>query len=342
MKRAKMKIAVTGGCGYIGSHTIVDLLNAGYDVISIDSLVNSSETAIDGIQKITGKRIINYKIDLSVENSWHELLEIEKDVQGIIHFAAFKAVGESVQHPLVYYKNNVCGLIEVLKWMDKASIPYLIYSSSCTVYGQTSELPVTETAVFGEATSPYGRTKQIGEWLLQDLFTGTTRKAISLRYFNPAGAHDSGWIGEAPTNPALNLVPVITETAIGKRSRFTVYGNDYNTPDGSCIRDYIHIMDLANAHTKALDYLIAHPNAPSYDAFNLGIGKGYSVLEMIKMFELISGLKLNYQLGPRRPGDAESIYADNSKAIKILNWTPKRNLEMILQSAWNWERHRSI
>lgn len=336
----KIKIAVTGGCGYIGSHAIIDLLNSGYDVISVDSLANSSEAVLDGIQKITGKRIINYRIDLSVENSWREFVSKEKDIQGIIHFAALKAVGESVQHPLTYYKNNVGGLIEVLKWMKFAGIPYLIYSSSCTVYGQTNDLPVTEATAFGEATSPYGRTKQIGEWMLQDLFTGPEQKAISLRYFNPAGAHESALIGEAPTNPALNLVPVITETAIGKRDQFIVHGTNYNTPDGTCIRDYIHVMDLANAHTKALNYLMNHSDGLPFDAFNLGIGKGHSVLEMIHSFELLSGVKLNYQMGPRRPGDTESIYADNTKAIQLLDWKPTRNLDMILESAWKWEKNR--
>lgn len=336
----KVKIAVTGGCGYIGSHAIIDLLNSGYDVISVDSLLNSSESVLDGIQKITGKRIINYRIDLSVEDSWLELASKEKNIQGIIHFAALKAVGESVQHPLTYYKNNVGGLIEVLKWMKFAGIPYLIYSSSCTVYGQTNDLPVTESTVFGEATSPYGRTKQIGEWMLQDLFTGPDQKAISLRYFNPAGAHESALIGEAPTNPALNLVPVITETAIGKRDQLIVHGTNYDTPDGTCIRDYIHVMDLANAHTKALNYLMNHSDSLPFNAFNLGIGKGHSVLEMIHSFELLSGVKLNYKIGPRRPGDAESIYADNTKAIQLLDWKPTRNLQMILESAWNWEKNR--
>lgn len=336
----KIKVAVTGGCGYIGSHVIVDLLNSGYEVISVDSLINSSEEVLDGIQKITGKRIINYRIDLSQENSWRELLALEKGIQGIIHFAALKAVGESVLHPLEYYKNNVGGLIEVLKWMELAAIPYLIYSSSCTVYGQTQELPVTEATVFGEATSPYGRTKQIGEWMLQDLFKGPEQKVISLRYFNPAGAHESGLIGEASTNPALNLVPVITETAIGKRTQFMVHGANYNTPDGTCIRDYIHVMDLANAHTKALEYIMKHSDVPPFSAFNLGIGKGHSVMEMIQSFESLSGVQLNYQIGPRRPGDAESIYADNTKAIQLLDWKPQRDLNTILKSAWNWERNR--
>ena len=335
------RIIVTGGCGYIGSHTIVDLIQHGYDVVSVDSLINSNEDVLSGIEKITGKKIRNYKVDLSLDGAWKQIAEHETNIQGIIHFAALKAVGESVEKPYEYYKNNIGGLLQVIEWMKFANIPNLIFSSSCTVYGSTDDLPVNENAEFKLSPSPYGKTKQMGEWILQDVFNNSDKKSISLRYFNPAGAHESILIGEAPHNIALNLVPVITETAIGKRKSVTVYGSDYNTPDGTCIRDYIHVMDIAHAHTLALDHLIQDRQENSCDAFNLGVEKGLSVLEVIAAFERVSGIKLNYTLGPRRPGDIEMIYADASKAKEVLNWQPQRNIDDIMRTAWEWEKRRS-
>lgn len=333
----KTKIAVTGGCGYIGSHTIVDLLQNGYDVICLDSLVNSREDVLKGVMQITGKEVRNYKIDLSDASSWHVLADEFQDVSGIIHFAALKAVGESVQHPLRYYDNNLNALLTVFKWMDAAKIPNLIFSSSCTVYGERCSLPVRETQEFGLTRSPYGKTKQMGEWMMMDYLFSSSKRGISLRYFNPAGAHESALIGEDPCNAALNLVPVITETAIGKRKSLTVFGNDYPTRDGSCIRDYVHIMDLARAHTLAVEYLLRDKLSGSFDAFNLGIGKGLSVLEMIHAFEKTTSQKLNYQIGPRRPGDIPEIWADTSKAENQLNWKAERGVEEIMRSAWEWE-----
>jgi UDP-glucose 4-epimerase len=335
------KIIVTGGCGYIGSHTIVDLIQNGYDVVSVDSLINSNENVLTGIEKITGRKIKNYRVDLSLDDSWKQIAEHETNILGIIHFAALKAVGESVEKPYEYYKNNIGGLMQVMDWMKHADIPNLIFSSSCTVYGNTDELPVNENAEFKLSPSPYGKTKQMGEWIIRDVFYNSNKKAISLRYFNPAGAHESNQIGEAPHNVALNLVPVITETAIGKRKFVTVYGSDYNTPDGTCIRDYIHVMDIAHAHTLALDHLINGRQQNSFDAFNLGIEKGISVLDVISAFERVSGTKLNYTLGTRRPGDVEMIYADASKAKEILAWQPQRNIDDIMRTAWEWEKKRS-
>ncbi|MBK8485000.1 MAG: UDP-glucose 4-epimerase GalE [Saprospiraceae bacterium] len=336
-----MKVIVTGGCGYIGSHTMVDLIQNGFEVISVDSLINSNEDVLVGIEKITGQKVKNYQIDLSKADSWRLIEKSESGIVGIIHFAALKAVGESVKKPLAYYENNVGALMQVLEWMNYSNIPNLIFSSSCTVYGESSDLPVVESAEFRPTASPYGRTKQICEWLIQDFFKTSGKKAISLRYFNPAGAHDSILIGEAASNIALNLVPVITETAIGKRKSMTVYGSDYNTKDGTCIRDYIHVMDLAEAHTSALQYLLSTKQELPDDAFNLGMGKGLSVLEIIKAFEKVSGLKFNYELGPRRPGDIPAIFADSTKAKRLLNWAPNRTVDDILRTAWEWENVRN-
>ncbi|MBK8954892.1 MAG: UDP-glucose 4-epimerase GalE [Saprospiraceae bacterium] len=336
------KIAVTGGCGYIGSHTLVDLLQNGYEVFSVDSLVNSTEVSLVGIEKITGTKIKNYKLDLADPLAWQQLLEFEKDVSGIIHFAALKAVGESVEQPLRYYDNNLNALLNVFKWMDLGSVPYLIFSSSCTVYGDRCELPVRESQAFGKTNSPYGKTKQIGEWMMEDVLAAQHKQGISLRYFNPAGAHESSWIGEAPSNPALNLVPVITETAIGKRDTMTVFGNDYPTRDGTCIRDYVHVMDLARAHTLALNYLIEGKSPVHFDAFNLGIGQGLSVLEMIEAFEKCAEQKLNYKMGSRRLGDMAEVYADAAKASALLDWKPLFGVEDIMRTAWEWEKRRGI
>ena len=340
MEQIAKRIMVTGGCGYIGSHTIVDLLQKGYEVFSVDSLINASEDVLDGIEKITGKRIVNYQIDLSQPDSLKHIAESEAPIAGIIHFAALKAVGESVEMPLRYYQNNLNSLFHVLEFMNFSGIPNLIFSSSCTVYGEDCLLPVRESAAFGYTASPYGKSKQMGEYIMQDVLRSNGRKGISLRYFNPAGAHPTAWIGEAPSNPALNLVPVITETAIGLRKSMKVFGTDYPTRDGSCVRDYVHVMDLARAHTIAIERLLAGKQEQSFDAFNLGIGKGITVLEMIRAFERISGLKLNCEIGPRRAGDMAEIYADSSKAQTLLGWFPEYDVDDIMHTAWEWEKKK--
>jgi UDP-glucose 4-epimerase len=340
-KADSKKVIVTGGCGYIGSHTIVDLIEHGFDVVSVDSLINSNESVLTGIEKITGTRVKNYAIDLSKQDAWKLIAENESDLAGIIHFAALKAVGESVEKPLEYYENNISSLLQVLEWMNYSNIPHLIFSSSCTVYGNTNDLPVKETSEFKPCSSPYGRTKQMGEWIIQDFFNRTDKQSISLRYFNPAGAHESIQIGEAPHNIALNLVPVITETAIGKRKSMTVFGTDYNTLDGTCIRDYIHVMDIAHAHTLSLQHLINGSQQSSFDAFNLGMGRGLSVLEVIAAFERVTGTIVNFQIGEKRPGDMAEIYADTHKAQEILKWLPSRSIEDIMRTAWEWERRRN-
>lgn len=335
------KILVTGGCGYIGSHTIVDLLDHGYHVISADNLVNSDESALDGIFEITGKKIKNYNVDLCNLEATEQIFKEHPDIEGIIHFAALKAVGESVEKPILYFKNNINSLINILDCSRRYEVNHFIFSSSCTVYGNAEELPVTEKTPEKPAESPYGRTKQVGEKLIIDSIKNTAIQTISLRYFNPAGAHPSAQIGEAPSNPAQSLVPIITETAIGKRQSMSVHGSDYETRDGSCIRDYIHIMDLANAHTKAISYLLDRKNEKQYDVMNLGIGQGVTVLEAIQAFEKASGLALNYSLGPRRSGDVVAIYADYSYAKKQLGWVPKYGIDAIMASAWAWEKVRT-
>ncbi len=335
------KILVTGGCGYIGSHTLVDLIDHGFEVVSVDNLVNSSEEVLDGVEAITGVRVRNYPIDLCDLNATHRLFEEEEDIQGIIHFAALKAVGESVFQPLRYFRNNLNSLLNVLDCMKQFGVPDLIFSSSCSVYGNADELPVTETTPWQPAESPYGRTKQMGEHIIGDVTHAFPElNAILLRYFNPAGAHESALIGESPINPASNLVPVITETAIGKRREMTVFGDDYDTRDGSNIRDYIHVMDLANAHTKALQYLQRGRNTESCEVYNLGIGEGVTVLEAIHAFERVTGRKLNYSIGERRAGDVVAIYANYDKAKKRLGWTPQRNIDDIMRTAWKWEQKR--
>ncbi|MAW87855.1 MAG: UDP-glucose 4-epimerase GalE [Phyllobacteriaceae bacterium] len=336
------KILVTGGCGYIGSHTVVDLLDQGFEVISIDNLSNSDEKVLDGIEAITGKRVRNYAVDLCDLAATREVFEANPDIAGIIHFAALKLVGESVFEPLKYYHNNLEGLTNLLKCAEEFKVSNFIFSSSCSVYGNTDVLPVTEDTPFGEAESPYARTKQIGEQILSDYAkVNDWFKCVRLRYFNPAGAHESALIGEAPTNPATNLVPVITETAIGKREKMSIFGVDYDTRDGSCIRDYIHVMDLADAHTRCLQYLLENRNETNCDVFNVGIGEGVTVLEAVNAFEKVTGQKLNYELGPRRPGDVVAIYANKSKAERLLGWQPKRNIEDIMKTAWAWEVART-
>lgn len=336
------KVLVTGGCGYIGSHTIVDLIENEFEVISMDNLSNSDETPLKGIRKITGRQVLNYQVDLCNLKKTKEVFDKNPGLSGIIHFAALKSVGESVFEPLRYFHNNIESLVNVLACAREYGVSNFIFSSSCSVYGNAEELPVTEDTPFQEAESPYARTKQMGEKIIED-FTKTAPevKAILLRYFNPAGAHESALIGESPRNVATNLVPVITETAIGKRESLTVFGDDYDTRDGSCIRDYIHVMDLANAHTKCLQYLMKHEEAAPCEVFNVGIGEGVTVLEAVRAFEKVTGRKLNYHIGLRRPGDVVAIYANKEKSVQRLGWAPRRGIEEIMQTAWAWEVART-
>lgn len=332
-----MKVLVTGGCGFIGSHTIVDLINNGFDVVSVDSNIRSSTLLLDGVEKITGKKIRNYKVDLCNLEDTHAVFHENRDIVGVIHFAALKTVPESVADPLFYFQNNLTSLVNVLKCVKEFNIPNMVFSSSCSVYGNTTHLPVVEETPLGEAQSPYARTKQMGEQIIEDYSKVNDTQSILLRYFNPVGAHPSALIGELPLGRPDNLVPVITQTAIGKIPKLTVYGHDYDTRDGSCIRDYIYVMDIANAHTKAMQYLIEQRNETNCEVFNLGTGNGVTVLECIKAFEKISGVKLNYDLGPRRPGDVIAIYANNTKAKQVLGWEAKTGIEDMMRTAWQWE-----
>lgn len=339
---AKKKVLVTGGCGYIGSHTLIDLIDNGYDVISIDNLSNSTEASLAGVKTITGVAVQNYRVDLKDLQATREVFKAHPDIEGIIHFAAYKSVGDSVSNPLGYFENNIYGLLNILRCAEEYNAPYFIFSSSCSVYGNTEALPVVESTPFQEAESPYARTKQMGEQIIRDFSKKEGNvKSVLLRYFNPAGAHESAEIGESPSNVANNLVPVITETAIGKRQGMTVFGSDYDTRDGSCIRDYIHVMDLANAHVRALNYLIEGKNSSKADVFNLGIGEGVTVLEAINAFEKVSEQKLNYELGDRRPGDVVAIYADPTNSMQQLSWKPTRSIEDIMRTAWQWEKART-
>ncbi len=332
------KILVTGGCGYIGSHTIVDLLANGFDVISIDNFSRSSNYALAAIEKITGKRIKNYEVDLKNFDDTLAVFQENPDIAGIIHFAAYKAVGESVQEPLFYYENNIGSLVNILKCVQEFDIPHFVFSSSCTVYGNPDTSPVTENSEVKKAESPYGATKQMGEEILQNIAAAGGANVILLRYFNPVGAHPSALIGELPIGRPQNLVPAITQTAIGKLPTMIVYGNDYPTRDGSCIRDYIHVCDIASAHTLALQYLLADKNAEACEVFNLGTGNGISVLEAIQTFEAVSGTALNYEIGPRRAGDIVAIYANNEKAISKLGWKINYTIEDMMRTAWAWEK----
>ncbi|MCB0666777.1 MAG: UDP-glucose 4-epimerase GalE [Saprospiraceae bacterium] len=335
------KILVTGGAGYIGSHTIIDLIDVGYEVVSVDNFINSNAQTYERIHQVSNSEFQTYDIDLCV----HEDLErafAENDFAAVIHFAALKSVGDSVNDPLQYYQNNLVGLINLLQLQKKYKVKNLIFSSSCSVYGNAEELPVTEHTPLKEAESPYARTKQICEEIIFDfLKTDPDFRAIVLRYFNPAGAHSSNLIGESPHNIANNLVPIITETAIGKRNKLAVFGSDYPTRDGTCIRDFIHIMDLAAAHTKSVDFLLKEKPSDQGIVINLGSGTGSTVLEVIHSFEKVSGQKLNYEMADRRPGDVIAVYADYRKAKKLLGWTPARNLDEIMHSAWQWELKRS-
>lgn len=331
------KILVTGGCGYIGSHTVVDLIENGFDVISIDDNSRSTTYLLDGIEKITGKKLKNYKVDLKNFDETLAVFQENEDIQGVIHFAAYKAVGESVEKPLDYFENNLYSLINLLKCVKEFNVPYFVFSSSCTVYGNPDHIPVTEDSPIKKAESPYGATKQMGEDIIREFARVADTNAILLRYFNPVGAHPSVLIGELPLGKPQNLVPVITQTAIGKLPQMQVWGSDYPTRDGSCVRDYIHVSDIAHAHTLALQYLIQHHNKTKCDVFNLGSGNGVTVLEAIKAFEKVSGEQLNYKMGPRRPGDVVAIYADNQLAVTALNWHPKYDLDEMMRTAWEWE-----
>ena len=336
---AQSTIAVTGGMGYIGSHTCVALLEKGYDVLILDDLSNSYPQILDGIEKITGKRPVFEKVDLTDLKGLQSKVK-SYDIQAFIHFAAFKAVGESVEHPLRYYHNNLVSLIHLLEVMKEEGISDLIFSSSCTVYGEPDSLPVNESHPIKPAESPYGNTKQIGEEIISDVInTGNSGlRATLLRYFNPIGAHPSGEIGEIPQGIPNNLMPYITQTAAGIRDHLNVFGDDYPTPDGTAIRDYIHVMDLAEAHVAALEGLTQLPQN-SMKIYNAGTGQGYSVLEVLRAFEDSTGIDLPYKVAPRRAGDVISIYADASKILKELGWKARYNLEDMTRSAWNWEKY---
>jgi UDP-glucose 4-epimerase len=333
------KILVTGGLGYIGSHTVVALQEKGYEVVIIDNLSNSSLDVLGGITKITKVSPQFEKLDLRDKNSVKRFFEEYENIQGVIHFAASKAVGESVENPLLYYENNINTLIYILQELKELESAKFIFSSSCTVYGQADELPISENAPVKKAESPYGNTKQIGEEIIADTCKVKPQlKAISLRYFNPIGAHPSANIGELPIGTPQNLVPFITQTAIGKREELSVWGNDYPTPDGTCIRDYIHVMDLARAHVVALERLLEGEQEENYEVFNLGTGKGNSVLEAIKAFEKVSDKKLPYKFADRREGDVISAYADTRKANEVLRWKAEYNIEDAMASAWKWQQ----
>lgn len=332
------KILVTGGLGFIGSHTVVELVNAGYEPVIVDDLSNSNIKILDQLTKIIGFKPAFYQLDLCDEAGVTSLANSLADIEGIIHFAAFKAVGESVALPLKYYRNNFYSLINLLNAYYGKPINF-VFSSSCTVYGQPDQLPVTEDAPVKPAQSPYGNTKQIAEEILRDMIaSGSKYKVISLRYFNPVGAHESALIGELPLGVPQNLVPFITQTAIGKREKLTVFGDKYNTPDGSCIRDYIHVVDLAKAHVAALK-LAEKESFTGYDVFNLGTGKGSSVLEVIHAFEETTGVKLPYVIGPARPGDVEQVWGDVTKSTEVLGWRTELGLDAMMSSAWAWEKY---
>lgn len=333
------KILVTGGTGYIGSHTVVELIQQNYEVLIVDDLSNSSEEMLDGIVEITGSRPIFENFDLCDAGKLNQFFEKHPGIDAIIHFAAFKAVGESVKEPLKYYRNNILSLINLMEGMKVHHIPNIVFSSSCTVYGQPDRLPVDEGFPIQKAWSPYGNTKQINEEILEDTIKANDGlRAIALRYFNPIGAHPSGLIGELPSGIPNNLVPFITQTALGIREELKVFGNDYDTPDGTCLRDYIHVVDLAQAHIIACERLMEDKFKNRFEFFNLGTGKGTSVLEAIHSFEKVSGLNLNYRIVDRRPGDVEQIYADTKLANQELGWKAQRDLDEMLASAWKWEQ----
>lgn len=336
---SKGKILVTGGTGYIGSHTVVELFNAGYEPVVIDNLSNSNIGVIDGIKNITGSLPVFENIDCKDYNSLARFFEKHSDIKAVIHFAASKAVGESVEQPLTYYRNNLVSLINLLQLMPKFGINNIVFSSSCTVYGQPEVLPVTEQSPIQPATSPYGSTKQMSETILRDATVADKNlSVVLLRYFNPIGAHLSAEIGELPNGVPNNLLPYVTQTAAGIRKVLKVFGNDYNTPDGSCIRDYINVVDLAKAHVCAIDRVLEKKSKKSIEVFNLGTGNGVSVLEIINTFEKATGVKVPYEIAPRRAGDIEKVWADASLANKELGWKAEETLENTLKSAWKWQQ----
>ena len=333
----KRNILVTGGLGYIGSHTCVELIKSGYEVSIIDNLVNSERFILDRIEKISGEKINFYEIDIKDLDKTRSCFK-NKNFDLVIHFAALKSVNESVKFPDRYYRNNIGSLENILKCIESEDVGGLVFSSSCTVYGQPDTLPVTETSPLKKAESPYAETKQICEKIIKEFATTNKKPSISLRYFNPVGAHESGLIGELPKGVPDNLVPFITQTAIGKRDKLKVFGDDYNTKDGTPVRDYIHVVDLAQAHVSAVDRLIKDETKDNYEFYNVGTGTGYSVLEVIKSFERINKIKLSYEIVGRREGDIESIYSDNKLSSKTLNWRAIRDLDQMMKSAWIWEK----
>ncbi len=331
------KILVTGGVGYIGSHTVVELIEEGFEVVIVDDLSNTQISLLEGVKRITGKTPTFYQADLKDEVKVKQIF-FENDIKAVVHFAAHKAVGESVEKPVKYYKNNFLSMCNLLEECTHRNIP-MVFSSSCTVYGNPDKLPVTEQTPIKPAVSPYGNTKQVGEEILKDaVFANKGFKAISLRYFNPIGAHSSSQIGELPIGVPGNLVPFLLQVAAGMRESLAVFGNDYNTPDGTCIRDYIHVVDIAKAHIVAVKRLLDGKSLADYEVFNLGTGKGNSVLELITTFEKVTGIKVNYKIVGRRAGDVEKIYADTAYANEVLGWKTELNLEDMLLSAWNWQK----
>ena len=336
----KQTILVTGGTGFIGSHTTVELQQAGYNVVIVDNLSNSKIEVLDGIEKITGVRPAFEQVDLREKDAVEAVFAKYPEIEGVIHFAASKAVGESVEKPLLYYRNNIVSLINILELMPKYNVKGIIFSSSCTVYGQPSEedLPVTEEAPIQKALSPYGNTKQINEEIINDyIHSGAPIKSIILRYFNPIGAHPSAYIGELPNGVPMNLIPFVTQTAIGIRKELKIFGNDYNTPDGTCIRDYIYVVDLAKAHVAAMARVLDKETDP-VEVFNIGTGKGVSTLEVVEGFEKATGVKLNWSFAPRREGDIEKVWGNVDKANKVLGWKAETPLEDVLASAWKWQK----
>lgn len=331
------KILVTGGCGYIGAHTLVDLINHGFEPISLDNNSRSTPALLAGIKEITGVEVKNYKVDLCSYDDTFAVFQENPEIKGIIHFAAYKAVGESVKKPLMYFENNLFALINILKCANEFRVPHFIFSSSCTVYGNPDKIPVTEQSPIKPAESPYGATKQMGEDMVREVAAASGMSSILLRYFNPVGAHPTILIGELPLGRPENLVPAITQTAIGKIEQLTVYGDDYDTRDGSCIRDFVHVCDIAHAHILALQFLMLKKNTELCSIFNLGTGQGVSVLESIRAFEKISGKKLNYKIGDRRAGDVIAIYANNTLAREALGWDPEYSLDDMMSTAWKWE-----
>ncbi len=337
MMANKNKILVTGGLGYIGSHTVVELVQAGFEVVILDDLSNSEQQVLERIAQITGVRPAFYPVTMLDKEKLEAVFTAESGFAAVIHFAAFKAVGESVKEPLKYFFNNLVSLLNLLELMERYSTSNLVFSSSATVYGSPKQLPVKETEPFQKALSSYGSTKQMGEEIIEKMTDAKNIRSISLRYFNPAGAHASALIGELPRGVPNNLMPYLTQVAAGQRASLTVFGNDYATPDGTCIRDYIHVVDLAKAHVKSCERLLAQSSKTAFEVFNIGTGNGFSVMEIIEAFETHNQLKLNYQIGPRRPGDTAALYADVTKAEEYLQWKAHLGVKEMVTSAWKWQ-----